>query len=100
MQSSETHPTPDDAGVPRFVGGPAPAPASENGHQQPSANPRAPSFTRRTSMAAFENPEELASLPLFAGISLDSLRRLNERLGRLYIPTGRVLMSAEQPGEM
>jgi len=51
-------------------------------------------------MAAFENPEELASLPLFAGISLDSLRRLNERLGRLNIPTGRVLMSAEQPGEM
>jgi CRP-like cAMP-binding protein len=51
-------------------------------------------------MAAFENPEDLASLPLFAGISPDSLRRLNERLGRLNIPTGRVLMSAEQPGEM
>ena len=51
-------------------------------------------------MAAFENPEALSSLPLFAGIKPDDLRRLNERLGRLTIPTGRLLMSAEQPGEM
>ena len=51
-------------------------------------------------MAAFDNPEELASLPLFAGIEPDKLRRLNERLGRLNIPTGRMLMSADQPGEM
>lgn len=51
-------------------------------------------------MAAFENPEDLARLPLFAGIGPDDLRRLNERLGRLNLTTGRQLMSAEQPGEM
>jgi CRP/FNR family cyclic AMP-dependent transcriptional regulator len=51
-------------------------------------------------MVAFANPHDLAMLPLFAGIAGNDLQRLNERLGRLELPTGKPLMSAEQPGDL
>jgi CRP-like cAMP-binding protein len=51
-------------------------------------------------MGNFENQNDLAILPLFAGITEEELRRITPRLGRITLPTGAVLMSAEQRGEV
>jgi CRP/FNR family transcriptional regulator, cyclic AMP receptor protein len=54
---------------------------------------------RHLVMAAFEDPQELESLPLFEGLAAEELARLNELLRRRSFPAGTRVMSAQQPGE-
>lgn len=51
-------------------------------------------------MPGISDPSSLAAIPLFDGLTSGELIRLNGLLHRASFPTGRSLMTAEQPGEV
>jgi CRP/FNR family cyclic AMP-dependent transcriptional regulator len=51
-------------------------------------------------MPAVSDPKELAKLDLFRGLSPSELARVNDMLGRTKFPTGAMILTASQPGEI
>ena len=50
-------------------------------------------------MPALKDPQALAEIPLFRGLPIEELERLNGQLYRKRFPSGASIMTAEQPGE-
>ena len=50
-------------------------------------------------MTAFDDPSELARVPLFEGLDVEQLGQLNQLTHRSTFPSATRVMSAEQPGE-
>jgi len=48
---------------------------------------------------AFDDPSELAHVPLFEGLDIEQLGQLNQLARRSTFPSATRVMSAEQPGE-
>jgi CRP/FNR family transcriptional regulator, cyclic AMP receptor protein len=51
-------------------------------------------------MTGVANPSDLGKLELFGGLSASELTRVNDLLGHTTFPTGAMIMTATQPGEM
>jgi CRP/FNR family cyclic AMP-dependent transcriptional regulator len=51
-------------------------------------------------MAGVTDPKELGKLELFRGLSATELMRVNDLLGRTKFPTGAMILTASQPGEI
>jgi CRP/FNR family cyclic AMP-dependent transcriptional regulator len=51
-------------------------------------------------MAGVADPKELGDLELFRGLSPSELTRVNDLLGRTKFPTGAMILTASQPGEI
>jgi CRP/FNR family cyclic AMP-dependent transcriptional regulator len=51
-------------------------------------------------MAGVADPADLGKLELFRGLSAAELARVNALLGRTTFPTGAMIMTATQPGEL
>lgn len=51
-------------------------------------------------MTGVANPSDLGKLELFRGLSASELARINDLLGHTTFPTGAMIMTATQPGEM
>jgi CRP/FNR family cyclic AMP-dependent transcriptional regulator len=51
-------------------------------------------------MAGVSDPTELGRLELFRGLSSAELTRVNELLGKTKFPTGAMILTASQPGEI
>ncbi len=51
-------------------------------------------------MAAVSDPSILGEIPLFRGVPLERLKRLNEVMHRKSVPAGTNMITAEQPGEV
>ena len=51
-------------------------------------------------MTAVSDAGVLGEIPLFRGISLDRLKRLNDVMHRKTVPAGTNMITAEQPGEV
>lgn len=51
-------------------------------------------------MTAVNDPKVLGDIPLFRGVPLDRLKRLNEVMHRKSVPAGTNMITAEQPGEV
>jgi CRP/FNR family cyclic AMP-dependent transcriptional regulator len=51
-------------------------------------------------MAGVPDVKELAKLDLFRGLSASELTRVNDLLGRTRFPTGAMILTASQPGEI
>lgn len=51
-------------------------------------------------MAGVADPSELGKLELFRGLSTSELTRVNDLLGRTKFPTGAMILTASQPGEV
>ncbi len=51
-------------------------------------------------MAAVSDPNILGEIPLFRGVPVERLKRLNEVMHRKSVPAGTNMITAEQPGEV
>jgi CRP/FNR family cyclic AMP-dependent transcriptional regulator len=51
-------------------------------------------------MAGVSDPQALGDLELFRGLSSAELARVNELLGKTRFPTGAMILTASQPGEI
>jgi CRP/FNR family cyclic AMP-dependent transcriptional regulator len=51
-------------------------------------------------MAGVPDPRTLGTLELFRGLSTSELTRVNDLLGRSKFPTGAMILTASQPGEV
>ena len=51
-------------------------------------------------MAGVSDPRQLGKLELFRGLSAAELTRVNDLLGRTKFPTGAMILTASQPGEI
>jgi CRP/FNR family cyclic AMP-dependent transcriptional regulator len=51
-------------------------------------------------MAGISDPQQLGALELFRGLSAAELTRVNEQLGHTKFPTGAMILTASQPGEI
>jgi CRP/FNR family cyclic AMP-dependent transcriptional regulator len=51
-------------------------------------------------MAGVADPQELGELELFRGLSPSELTRVNDLLGQTKFPTGAMILTASQPGEI
>ena len=51
-------------------------------------------------MAGVTDPQTLGGLELFRGLSSAELARVNELLGKTRFPTGAMILTASQPGEI
>jgi CRP/FNR family cyclic AMP-dependent transcriptional regulator len=51
-------------------------------------------------MAGVSDPQQLGALELFRGLSAAELARVNEQLGHTKFPTGAMILTASQPGEI
>jgi CRP/FNR family cyclic AMP-dependent transcriptional regulator len=51
-------------------------------------------------MAGVSDPRQLGKLELFRGLSAAELARVNDLLGRTKFPTGAMILTASQPGEI
>lgn len=51
-------------------------------------------------MTAVNDPKLLGDIPLFHGVPIERLKRLNEVMHRKSVPAGTNMITAEQPGEV
>src|SRR5215203_6060535 len=51
-------------------------------------------------MAGIPDAMDLGKLELFRGLSVTELARVNDLLGRTRFPTGAMILTADQPGEI
>ena len=51
-------------------------------------------------MAGVSDPQQLGGLELFRGLSTAELARVNDQLGHTKFPTGAMILTASQPGEI